>query len=135
MPSFTTSRRVEFHDTDMAGIMHFTAYFRFMEVAEHALLRSLAISVIAEDSPEQLSWPRIAATCEYRSPARFNDELEIEAVVERVGGKSVTYRFVFRCGDRELAVGHMTSVCCTMLHGQAPQPVRIPDAIRQALGG
>ena len=135
MPSFTTVRRVEFHDTDMAGIMHFTSYFRFMEVAEHALLRSLGMSVISESEGEPLSWPRISATCDYRAPARFNDELEIEAAVDQIGTKSVTYRFTFRCQDRELAVGKMTAVCCLFRQGVPPLPIEIPVSIRQILEG
>jgi hypothetical protein len=43
MPTpFHTSRFVEFSDTDMAGIMHFSAYFRYMEAAEHELRRPVA---------------------------------------------------------------------------------------------
>ena len=41
MTPFTTTRRVEFGDTDMAGIMHFANFFRFMERTEHAFLRTL----------------------------------------------------------------------------------------------
>ena len=43
---FQLSRRVEFSDTDMAGIMHFSNFFRFMEAAETAFLRSLGLSVV-----------------------------------------------------------------------------------------
>ena len=43
---FRTKRRVEFADTDMAGIIHFTSLFRYMEETEHAFFRSLAWSII-----------------------------------------------------------------------------------------
>ena len=39
--AFTMQRRVEFAETDMAGILHFSNYFRFMESVEHAFFRSL----------------------------------------------------------------------------------------------
>ena len=66
MPTpFHTSRFVEFSDTDMAGIMHFSAFFRYMEAAEHELLRSLGFSVYSEidGDVDQLSraWPRRAS--------------------------------------------------------------------------
>src|SRR5262245_35599300 len=109
---FQTSRVVEFSDTDMAGIMHFSACFRYMEAAEHELLRSLGFSVYSEVDGVPVSFPRVAASCEYRSPARCEDVLEISVTVRRLGEKSVSYGFEFRDGDRDIAAGEMTSVCC-----------------------
>ena len=45
MTTFTTTRRVDFGDTDMAGIMHFANFFRFMESAECDFWRSIGLSV------------------------------------------------------------------------------------------
>jgi 4-hydroxybenzoyl-CoA thioesterase/acyl-CoA thioester hydrolase len=60
---FVTSRRVEFSDTDAAGIMHFVAFFRMMEQAEHDLLRSVGLSVVMSGAAGKVSWPRVAAHC------------------------------------------------------------------------
>ena len=46
---FSISRRVEFSETDLAGIMHFTNFYRWMEICEHEFLRSLGLSVDMED--------------------------------------------------------------------------------------
>ena len=59
---FYTSRLVEFADTDMAGIIHFSAYFRYMESAEHELLRSMGYSVYSEIDGVTISFPRVAAS-------------------------------------------------------------------------
>ena len=66
---FRTTRMVEFFETDMAGIMHFSNFFRFMEAAEHAFYRSIGFSVDEEKSLG-LGWPRVKAECEYRHPLR-----------------------------------------------------------------
>ena len=63
--------QVEFADTDMAGIVHFTRFFHYMEVAEHAFLRSLGLSVRQEIDGRIVSWPRLAAECSYKAPLRF----------------------------------------------------------------
>ena len=112
MPTpFTFTRRVEFGDTDMAGIMHFANFFRFMEAAETAFLRSLGLSVSWRASGEKLGFPRVSAGCDYRSPARFEDELTVAVVVERVGSRSVTYRHEFTNQRGEpVAVGRITAV-------------------------
>lgn len=130
---FHTTRFVEFSDTDMAGIMHFSAFFRFMEGAEHALLRSLGLSVFNELGGEVITFPRVSATCDYHSPARCEDVLEIVVTVERVGNKSVTYGFTFIHQGRDVAQGKMTSVCCRIKHGGPPISIPIPDEIATKL--
>ena len=113
---FVTSRFVEFSDTDMAGIVHFSSFFRYMESAEHALLRSLGLSVFSKVNGEMLSFPRVSAHCDFRSPAHCEDDLTIEVAVARIGSKSVTYEFKVLRDATLIAEGGMTSVCCRM-HG------------------
>ena len=78
MPSeFSVTRKVEFAETDMAGIMHFSNFFRYMEVAEHAFFRSLGFSIVTEKSGHDVGWPRVHASCDYMRPLRFEDDVEI----------------------------------------------------------
>lgn len=136
---FRYRRMVEFADTDMAGIMHFSAFFRFMEGAEHALIREVGLSVfhkpeeLAGDSAP-LSFPRVSARCDFQRPARCEDWLDVEVAVQRLGNKSVTYAFRFLHDEEELAVGEMTSVCCRMHAGAPPEPIKLPAEVREALG-
>jgi 4-hydroxybenzoyl-CoA thioesterase/acyl-CoA thioester hydrolase len=130
---FTTRRRVEFRDTDAAGIAHFTAFFNYMEEAEHELLRSLGTSVIARDEEGLMSWPRVAVACDYRGALKFEDEVEIQVVVERLGEKSVRYGFAFVKEGQEVAHGKMTAVCCRIEEGQPPKSMAIPAGIANRL--
>jgi 4-hydroxybenzoyl-CoA thioesterase/acyl-CoA thioester hydrolase len=130
---FRTSRFVEFADTDMAGIMHFSSFFRFMEAAEHELLRSLGFSVYSEIDGEVVTFPRVAAKCEFHSPARCEDILDIAVTVQRVGTKSITYKFAFSQHGRDVATGEMTSVCCRIPHGQGPVSIPIPPIFAEKL--
>ena len=132
-PPFSLRRRVEFHDTDMAGIMHFTGFFRFMEAAEHAFLRQHGLNVFLRDELGEISWPRVSASCDFKSPVRFSEDVEISVELERLGEKSATYRFLMKHEDRLLAEGQMTSVCCRLREGQPPEPIAIPAAIRAKL--
>src|SRR5207247_1164655 len=95
---FRVTRRVEFHDTDMAGIVHFSNFFRYMEFAEVEFLRAKGLSVAwREHDGERLGFPRVSAACDYQRPVRFEDVLEIAVTLARVGPKSVTYEFEFSC--------------------------------------
>lgn len=133
--SYSHSQRVEFRDTDAAGIAHFSMFFVWMEQAEHAALRHLGLSVLPPrtDASPVITWPRVSATCDYQSPAYFEDELQIEVEVAKLGSKSVTYALRFRASDRQLASGRLTTVCCQCeLHG-ALTPIVIPTEIREKL--
>ena len=78
---FDTTRLVEFADTDMAGITHFASFYRYMESAEHELLRSLGLSVYSEIDGVPITFPRVAASCEFHSPARCEDVLDIDVTI------------------------------------------------------
>jgi acyl-CoA thioester hydrolase len=130
---FRTTRRVEFSHTDAAGIAHFAAFFEYMEQAEHELLRSHDLSVFMNDDAGIISWPRVAAKCEFQSAARFEDVLDIEVSISRLGDKSITYSFRFRLEETEVATGELTAVCCRMTDQSPPQSIVIPDWFRQKL--
>jgi 4-hydroxybenzoyl-CoA thioesterase/acyl-CoA thioester hydrolase len=131
--AFTTTRRVEFSDTDAAGIMHFAAFFRMMEQAEHELLRSVGLSVQTHDAAGTISWPRVSAQCDYRAAARFEDVLQIELRITRLGRTSVTWSHRFTRGADELATGQITSVCCRLQGHSPPQPIPIPASFADRL--
>jgi acyl-CoA thioester hydrolase len=131
--AFVTTRRVEFSDTDAAGIMHFAAFFRMMEQAEHELLRSVGLSVMMLDAGGKMSWPRVAAKCDFRSAARFEDVLQIEIQIVRLGTRSITYGHRFSRDGQLLAEGQITAVCCRVAPGQPPQSMPIPTDFAEKL--
>lgn len=114
---FKAVRRVEFSETDAAGIVHFSNFFRYMETAEHGFFRSLGHSVVMNTFDPPLGWPRVRAECEYRQPLRFEDEVEIHMLVTEKKSKSLSYIFKFRRlngpAPMEVARGSLTVVCVT----------------------
>ena len=113
MPApFVTSRRVEFRDTDAAGIMHFASILCTMEAAEHEFLRHIKLPLFKPVEGGKISWPRVSSHCDFRSPARFEDVIDVAVSVQRLGKKSVTYFFSITCDERLVAEGTMTAACC-----------------------
>ena len=131
-----TRRRVEFSDTDAAGIVHFSSFMLWMESVEHELLREVGVAVMYEMPDGSVeSWPRVSVSCDYRSAIRFGDVVDIEAGVEKVGRSSVTYRFHFTHEGRAVATGRVVAVRCVLQHGGRPQAVLVPEAIIAKLSG
>lgn len=130
MPTeFRTKRKIEFSDTDMAGIVHFSRFFIFMETAEHEFLRSLGTSVATEWDGNKIGWPRLTASCEYLSPLRFEDEVDIRLCVTNKGTKSLTYKFYFTLDGKDIARGQLTTVCCITNPDEKIQSIPIPEFI------
>lgn len=92
---FQALERVEFRDTDAAGIAHFSVFFNWMERAEHAFLRRLGFSVVQPSPEGKISWPRVAANCDYFRPIGFEQLFGVQVHVLRLGRSSCTYRFQF----------------------------------------
>ena len=133
-------RKVEYVDTDMSGIVHFSRFLIFMENTEHAFLAALGVGVEwREEDGRLLSWPRVAVACEYLSPARFGDELEIHLKVLRKGTKSLTYLFHVTRDGLLLARGKTTCACCVINDPEGVKSVAIPEwvaeKIEEAPGG
>ena len=124
---FRATRRIEFEDTDAAGIAHFSRFYAFMEQAEHAFLRSLGLSVHMELEGRRLGWPRLAASCEFLEPVRFEEEVEVHLTVKRKGEKSMTYSVEFCRGGRPAARGEITSVCCERGEDGSLTAIPIPE--------
>ena len=133
MPAeFSIKRRIAFAETDLAGVVHFSNYFRMMEEVEHAFFRSLGLSVVMTHEALEIGWPRVSATCEYFGPLRFEDEVELKMRVTKVGDKSFNYEVDFYWEGRRVATGKMTSVCCVRTP-EGFKAITIPDGIREKL--
>ena len=93
---YKVRRRVEFSETDMAGIVHYSNFFRYMEAAEHEFFRSLGFSVVARQVDPPVGSPRVRAECDYQHPLRFEDEFEVHMLVTEKKSKSLSYQFRIR---------------------------------------
>ena len=135
MPSATVHVRVPFVDVDSSLRIHFTAMFRYMEVAEHELMRSLGLPYAT--ALRTLAFPRVHLDCDFYRAIAYDDELDVTAKIERVGGSSWTVLFTALPSGAEptapaLAVGHMTIVAMDQATERA---TALPDDLRRALLG
>ena len=133
MTEFHTTRRIEFVDVDLAGFVHFSRFFIFMETAEHEFLRSLGTSVHTKIDGKEVGWPRLAASCEYLRPVKFEDVLDVHLRVKRKGRTSMTYEFLFRKDKTLIARGQVSSICCRIDPEHGLQPIPIPSLIAEKI--
>jgi acyl-CoA thioester hydrolase len=126
--AFHYHRLVQFAETDLAGIVHFSWYLRYMEEAEHALWRAADLSIVGND----LHWPRVTAYAEYKRPLRFEDEIDVK-VRAGFGRSRIEYGFEILRRSELAAIGAMTSVCARSEGNGLLKTIAIPADVRARL--
>lgn len=134
---FKATRRVEFSDTDMAGIVHFSAFFRYFETVEHAFIRSLGSSVVLPGVEPPMGFPRVHASCDYRRPLRFEDVVELHLLVAEKSRRKLTYQIRFRRIEpgpvEEVAIGRLVVVCVQKTPEGSMRAVDIPESLARQI--
>lgn len=134
MTPFVVRRQVTFSETDMAGIVHFANFYRWMEEAEHDYFRSLGLRIMEkQDDGTYIGWPRVSASCHFESPARYEDWVEIRIAVERVGFKSLNFEVEFWRDQTRLAHGRLKTACCICRPDSTLEAIEIPARYRQQI--
>jgi acyl-CoA thioester hydrolase len=122
-------RRVQFHETDAAGLVHFSVFFRYMEEAEHALWRAAGLSIAPRGS--EIGWPRLETSFEFREALRFEDEFEIAIRVVEIASRTIRYECRLTKDGVHVATGRLTIVCVRKAAGEPMRAVAIPAEIAE----
>jgi YbgC/YbaW family acyl-CoA thioester hydrolase len=126
MAAITIERRIEWMDTDAAGIWHYSTAIRFAEAAEIELHRQLGIIDHTFGHT-----PRAHIEFDFNRSARFDDLIEITLEVSRVGTTSVTYTVTMTCQGDPVASGQVV----TVLTDEDGRPTPLPAQVRRPLLG
>ena len=129
--AYTLTRRVLFHETDMAGVVHFSCFFRYMEEAEHALWREAGLSIARRGSA--VGWPRVAAACEFKKPLFFEEEFQARVRIAAITTRTIRYECVMTRGNDIVATGSMTIACVLQAPDGSMRSVAIPPEVTASL--
>ena len=124
---FRLKRRVQFYETDAAGIVHFSNFFRYMEEAEHEMWRTAGLTIAQRGS--DIGWPRVNVSFEYFRPLRFEDEFEAHIRIVEIAEKRIRYTCTLTSGDVKVASGTMTIACVSKKPGEPMKSIPIPAQI------
>ena len=128
MPSeYRLRRRVQFYETDMAGIVHFSWFYRYMEEAEHAMWREAGLSIAQAGS--EIGWPRVAASFDFHRPLRFEDEFEVHLQITQIAETTIRYTCLISRGETKIATGSLTVACVSKRPNEPMRSIPIPADI------
>jgi YbgC/YbaW family acyl-CoA thioester hydrolase len=139
MPRTSVRIRVPFADVDSSQRIHYTAMFRYMEIAEHALMRGMGLPYAT--TLQGTAFPRVHLSCDFRGAILYDDVLDVEACVARVGTSSWTVAFMAHHASAEdagrrvepgavVAEGRMTIVA---MDPATERAIPLPEELRREL--
>ncbi|MCG6904637.1 MAG: tol-pal system-associated acyl-CoA thioesterase [Rhodobacter sp.] len=123
--------RVYYEDTDLAGIVYYANYLKFIERGRSEFVRALGIDQIALQRGRGLVFAVRRLEAEYLQPAHFDDQLCVETILQEMTGARIHLGQAVKRGESLLFSANITLVALT----GAGAPARIPADIRQKLTG
>jgi len=135
-------RTVEFSETDLAGIVHFTHYLKWMEAAEAAFFAARGASLVTDAVETLQGWPRVEVAAAYHAPLRFREQVEIHLELKEARASALRWQATFRVLDpasgsprpEPVATASMTTLHATLDRRTGTlRATLIPDALRNCL--
>ncbi len=136
----TTEARVRYAETDQMGIVYYANYLVWFELGRVELLRSLGLAYSQLEKEHECILPVIEATCRYRSPARYDDEILIETRPALLRGSVLKFAYqIYRKANQKgeerklLAEGETVHVVCDDQLQRKPLPEKYAAALRKLM--
>ena len=129
--------RVGYADTDQGGVVHHSVYFRWMEQARVELLRANGVDYRSLEYDRKMALPVADAHIKYRRPAHFDEELEVECRIGKLGRASIRFDYRVLRGEELLTEAEITLACIQLPSGKLrslPELVSAPLKNLQADG-
>jgi YbgC/YbaW family acyl-CoA thioester hydrolase len=121
--------RIQFVDTDMSGRIHYSSIFRYFEIMDHDFFRRIGYSY-KKIFQLGLDMPRVHVECNYLGEIEYDDELEAQVSIGKLGNSSYTLSFSFYKENILVAKGKLTNVFIDRSTGKS---VQIPESIKLEL--
>ena len=136
----TTEVRVRYAETDQMGIVYYANYLVWFEIGRVELLRALGLAYSQLEIDHQCILPVIEASCRYRSPARYDDEILIETRPSLLRGSVIkfAYRIYAKSNQKRkerelLAEGETAHMVCDDQLNRKRLPEKYVAALRAAM--
>ncbi|AUH64673.1 tol-pal system-associated acyl-CoA thioesterase [Paracoccus zhejiangensis] len=121
--------RVYYEDTDLAGIVYYANYLKFIERGRTDWLRDLGVDQSALKEREGVVFAVRRVEADYLSPALFDDLLVVESSLHQMTPARIVMDQRVLRGETVLFAARVTVACLSA----SGRPARIPETVRKAL--
>jgi acyl-CoA thioester hydrolase len=135
----TSKIRVRYAETDQMGVVYYANYFVWFEIGRVEVLRSVGLSYDQMEKDHKLILPVVDASCRYKAPAKYDEEILIETRPALLRGSVIKFAYrIYRSADRDeerklLAEGETVHVVCDEKFERQPLPENYATALRNLM--
>ncbi len=134
MTPHTHQIRVYYEDTDLAGIVYYANYLKFIERGRSEWVRALGLDQAAMKAAGEGVFAVRRVVADYRAPARFDDLLDVTTAYQHHSGARLILRQCVLCAGRMLFEAEVTLVCLGETGRPQPLPRVLLDAVEKNTG-
>lgn len=133
---FKRSFRVHWVDTDTAGVMHFSNFFRYFEACEEEFFRSISLPLNEIRNRYGVMLPRVEAHCHYRIRCRFDDLFDVSLRVREIAEKTITYDFrvILQADGKLAAEGYVKCIAVNSKWKAVALPREVARTVSENMG-
>ncbi|RBW70114.1 acyl-CoA thioesterase [Bacillus taeanensis] len=124
--------RINWGDTDKAGIVYYPNYFKWFDIAGHQFFRSIGLAPSELEEKHNVIIPLLDARCSFEEPLLYDDIITIKTVVEEINRKTIKLKHEVYRGDTRTGHGYEVRGWVKEVEGKY-KAVLIPDEIREVL--
>ncbi|MBI4511189.1 MAG: acyl-CoA thioesterase [Deltaproteobacteria bacterium] len=130
MPPFRYVQTVRFGDIDHAGIVFYPRFFNYCHIAFEELFGQGEYCRVLDE--RRIGFPAVHVECDFQRPLRFGDRVAVDVQLVRMGGRSLTLRYVLsKEGDPSGATCAEAKITCAIVNLDTFQSVPLPEGLRR----
>ncbi|MEM0365793.1 MAG: thioesterase family protein [Acidilobaceae archaeon] len=133
MPIYTYRSTAYWNETDAAGIVHFSNYFRYCERAEEEFLKSIVEEFLRLREKYGIIVPRVKASCSYSYPIYPHDDYRVDIIDIELGNKSITYKYEIFNESRGGVKSAECEIVVAVVDPRIMKSIEIPKELREIL--
>ncbi|GAB3931611.1 acyl-CoA thioesterase [Mucilaginibacter myungsuensis] len=123
MFEYTTKLRVRYGETDQMGYMYYGNYAEFFEVARVEMLRSVGMTYAGMEA-SGIMMPVLELKCRYLKPARYDEEISIKVIMDKLPGVKIHFRYELTNEQNELI--HLAETLLVFVNMKTNRPCLSP---------
>lgn len=132
MKQHTYHYRVEWGDTDAAGIVFSPNFYKWMDQAVHYYFESIGFPIVKLVRDEKIGIPVIESKCNFQKPLYYADNVTIHTTILELRDKVISFGHEFFVDDKKIAEGHQIRALASISDGKA-KAVAIPELMKKAI--
>lgn len=127
--SHTITLRVRYSETDQMGIVYYSNYLVWFEMARTEYFRARGVEYRKIEEEDKLYIPVAEAYCRYKSPLKYDDEVTVTSKLTEMSGPRMSFEYEVSCGGKLAATGSTKHAFVN----EEGRPVPIPEKYNKSL--